>query len=104
MFRGAHRLMLMTMLIFTMPAAVASADEYPGKQKSTTCQACHGPSGLSANDHCPNLAHQKKDYLIEQLKRFRDGGRLDPLMSPMAKMLSDQDIADLAAYYAAGAP
>jgi cytochrome c553 len=46
------------------------------------------------------LAGQQEQYLIKQLEAFREGGRADPLMSPMAKALSDEDIEDLAAYYA----
>ena len=48
----------------------------------------------------PNLAAQKEGYLVSQLKAFRDGTRANPMMAPMAAALSDDDIADLAAYYA----
>ena len=48
----------------------------------------------------PNLAGQKEAYLVRQLLQFRDGTRKDPVMSAMAQPLSDQDILDLAAYYA----
>jgi cytochrome c553 len=47
----------------------------------------------------PNLAGQQQGYLVKQLKAFRDGSRSDPMMTPMAKPLTDGDIANLAAWY-----
>jgi cytochrome c553 len=47
----------------------------------------------------PNLAGQQPGYLVKQLRAFRDGTRSDPMMTPMATPLSDDDIANLAAYY-----
>jgi len=67
--------------------------------KAATCKACHGPAGVSANDLWPNLAGQKEGYIVKQLHAFREGSRVDPLMSPVSKMLSDDDIKQLAAYY-----
>lgn len=90
--------------IFMSAGLSAVAEPLPGKSKSTTCQACHGVKGVSSNDQWPNLAGQKQQYLIEQLKSFRSGVRDNSLMSPVAKMLTDEDIKDLAEYYAAGAP
>ena len=78
--------------------AAGNADA--GKSKAMTCQACHGANGISANDLWPNLAGQKAGYLVKQIKAFRDGQRQDPSMAPMVGSLSDQDIEDLAAYYA----
>jgi cytochrome c553 len=80
-------------------STVAAGDAAAGKAKTATCSACHGPEGISANDIWPNLAAQKPGYLVIQLKAFRDGGRSNPIMSPMAAALSDSDIEDLAAYY-----
>lgn len=78
----------------------AAADAAAGKTKSATCAACHGATGISTNDLWPNLAGQKEGYLVAQMKAFRDGNRANPMMAPMAAALSDEDIADLAAYYA----
>jgi cytochrome c553 len=87
-------------LISSLPiVSYAAGDAAAGKSKSTTCAACHGADGISATDIWPNLAGQKSGYLVKQMKAFRDGGRKDPSMSPMASQLSDEDIADLAAYY-----
>ena len=84
-------------LVLAAPAM--AADAAAGKSKSATCVACHGPAGVSVNPMWPNLAGQKDMYLAKQLKDFRDGKRNDPVMAPMAKALSDDDIANLAAYY-----
>ena len=76
-----------------------AGDAAAGKAKSMTCAACHGADGHSPNDLWPNLAGQKEGYIAKQLKAFRDGNRQDPMMAPMAKNLSDDDIANLAAYF-----
>lgn len=78
----------------------AGGDINAGKAKSATCAACHGVAGVSANPMWPNLAGQKEVYTVKQLKAFKDGSRKDPMMEPMAKPLSDADIANLAAYFA----
>lgn len=92
-----------TVVVATLVAATSQAmagDVAAGKQKSAACAGCHGPAGISNNEMWPNLAGQKEGYLIKQLKAFRDGTRSDPVMSGMAKPLSDEDIENLAAYYA----
>ncbi len=76
-----------------------AGDAAAGKSKAAACAACHGVAGISAMDIWPNLAGQKEGYLDKQLKAFRDGNRTDPVMGPMAKPLSDGEIADLAAYF-----
>ena len=80
--------------------AFAAGNADAGKAKSAVCAACHGAEGVSALEIYPNLAGQKEAYLASQLQHFRDGERENPIMAPMAKPLSDDDIADLAAYYA----
>ena len=79
--------------------SVQAADIEAGKLKSASCAGCHGSAGISNNPMWPNLAGQKPGYLAKQLKAFRDGTRSDPMMTPMAAPLSDDDIANLAAYY-----
>lgn len=78
----------------------AGGDIKAGKAKSAACAACHGVAGVSPNPMWPNLAGQKEIYLVKQMKAFKDGSRKDPMMGPMAKPLSDADMANLAAYYA----
>lgn len=76
-----------------------AADAGAGKAKAAVCAACHGASGVSMNPAWPNLAGQQDQYLIKQMKAFKDGTRMDPLMSSQATALSDADIANIAAYY-----
>lgn len=86
------------LLALSAPSLLAG-DAAAGKAKSVTCAACHGAEGISPMDLWPNLAGQKKGYLIKQMKAFRDGTRVEPSMSPMAKPLTDADIENLAEYY-----
>jgi cytochrome c553 len=85
-------------LVFSLSVAQAG-DIVAGQKKSEPCAACHGAVGISPNTSWPNLAGQQKAYLVKQLKEFRNGKRSDPWMSPMAKLLSDEDINDLAAFF-----
>ena len=86
-------------------AASAPADgAADGATKAAVCSACHGPNGNSTTPDWPNLAGQSERYVSQQLKFFKEGKRTNPVMAPMAAALSDQDIADLAAYYAAQKP
>ena len=79
---------------------IFAADIAAGKAKSVTCAACHGNNGISMIPMYPNLAGQKEQYLVLQMKAFRDGLRKNMTMSPMAAGLSDTDIANISAYYA----
>jgi cytochrome c553 len=84
---------------FYISGAQAAGDAEAGKQKSEPCAACHGVDGVSVNPAWPKLAGQGEKYLIGQLKLFKENVRINPLMNPQAANLSDQDMADLAAYY-----
>ena len=79
--------------------AVLAGDVDAGKAKAASCAGCHGATGISSNPMWPNLAGQQSGYLVKQMKAFRDGTRNDPMMSPMAKPLTDTDIDNIAAYY-----
>ena len=85
--------------VLLMGGAAVAGDIAAGKTKAASCAGCHGADGISANPLWPNLAGQKAPYLVKQLKAFRDGVRQDPMMSAMARPLSDADIENLAAYY-----
>lgn len=76
------------------------ADVAAGKKRAAVCFACHNQDGQSRNPAYPHLTGQQRVYLEKTLKDFRDGRRLDPTMSAMAKPLSDDDIRNIAAYYA----
>jgi len=88
---------LAVMAAFSMNAN--AADIAAGKAKAAVCAACHGANGISAIPMYPNLAGQKAQYTMKQLKDFKSGARKDPVMAPMAMPLSDADIANVAAYY-----
>ena len=92
-------LLIAAALLSVNATAVFAGDAAAGKSKAATCQACHGANGISPNDMWPNLAGQKAGYLMAQMKAFRDGQRTNPMMAPMVANLSDDDIANLAAYY-----
>lgn len=72
-----------------------------GKMKSATCAACHGVDGNSVTPDWPSLAGQHASYIVRQLKAFKSGDRVNVTMKPFADMLSDQDMADIAAYFSA---
>lgn len=63
------------------------------------CMGCHGPGGHSPNpDTFPKTAGREESYLVTQLKAFRAGDRTNPMMSPMAANLTDEEIGNLAAF------
>jgi len=81
--------------------ASAAGDAKAGKAKAVTCAGCHGANGNSANPAWPKLAGQNAGYIVKQLADLKAGKtRNDPLMGSQAASLSQQDMADLGAYYA----
>ena len=91
-------------LILIPAVSIAAGNIGAGKEKATTCIVCHGPEGNSSNPTWPNLAGQHAEYIEKQLQDFRSGRRKNDQMAPLAMPLSDQDIADLAVYYASLKP
>lgn len=81
--------------------AMADGDPQAGKDKALSCGACHGPVGVSMSPDFPHLAGQNERYLIKQLTDIQSGLRSIPLMTGQTDNLSEQDIADIAAFYAA---
>ena len=79
---------------------VSKGDAARGKEKVAVCTACHGEAGISPAPNWPVLAGQHKDYLVHSIKQYRDGGRKDPVMMGQVVNLTDQDIKDIAAFYA----
>ena len=84
-------------------AAKAGSAE-AGATKATTCIACHGVNGNSVNPEWPSLAGQSAAYIREQLNLFHNGKRSNAVMGAQAVALTDDDIADLSAYFAAQTP
>ena len=87
-------------IVMLATAAQAAGDAAAGRRKALACQTCHGLDGLSKRPEAPNLAGQSEPYLAKALDDYRKGIRRNDMMSLVAPALSDQDIADLAAYYA----
>jgi cytochrome c553 len=83
------------------PTAHAAGSVSAGRQKATQCQTCHGLDGLSKIPDSPNIAGSPEQYLARQLNAFRKGERKNEMMSVVAQQLSEKDVDDLAAYYAA---
>jgi cytochrome c553 len=92
-------LFVLTTALIISSSSVLAGDAAAGKAKAAMCASCHGATGISMSPLWPNLAGQKEQYLIKQIKAFRDGTRQDPMMAPMVAALSDTDIENLAAYY-----
>ncbi len=93
-------------LAFGLAAAVAladtaaAADPVAGRALAKRCAPCHGIDGIAKQPHVPHIAGESVIYLTKQLKGFRSGERRNEQMSLMAQPLTDQEIADLVAWYA----
>ena len=87
------------MALLSNQALAGDADA--GAEKAATCAACHGQDGNSVNPQWPSLAGQNESYLAATLQAFKDGTRSDVLMGSQATALSEQDMADLGAYFSA---
>lgn len=93
---------MMSSLAFSSAAVAAGGDAEAGADKIAVCAACHGKDGIATANIYPNLAGQSADYLESSMKAYREGqrkGGMSAVMTPQATSLSDQDIADIAAYY-----
>jgi cytochrome c553 len=90
-----------SILLSTTSPAFAAGNVAAGRQKAMACQTCHGLDGLSKLPDAPNIAGSPEGYLVKSLNAFRKGERKNDMMSIVVQPLSDQDVADLAAYYAA---
>lgn len=86
--------------MFTLGPTALAGDARAGRQTAIVCQACHGLDGLSKNPEAPNLAGQLETYLVKTLNDYRSGARKNDSMNIVARDLKDEDIANVAAYYA----
>ena len=89
----------MVAVTLSMSQLVMAGDAEAGKAKSQACVSCHGMNGKSTNPNNPNLAGQKKAYLVKAMKAYKDGKRQDPMMSSLMAGLSDADMENLAEFY-----
>ncbi len=76
-----------------------AGDAAAGKQKAAMCAVCHGLNGIAKNPDAPNLAGDNANYIMKQLHAFKNGDRKDPQMSIIAGSLTEEDIANVAAWY-----
>jgi cytochrome c553 len=84
--------------------SASAGDAAIGAQKAAVCGACHGITGSSVNPEWPNLAGQGEAYVVAQLQSFQQGARSNPLMTPMAVPLKEEDMKDLGAHFAQQTP
>lgn len=93
-------LIVVTLLsVFGIGTAIAGGDAAAGEGKSGTCAGCHGADGMGAGDN-PKIVGLEEDYFVQQLVAYKTGQREHSMMQMFAGQLSDEDMADLAAYYA----
>ena len=93
--RGAAAAAIAAMLLLAVPAA--RAEDAP--EKAQACAGCHGDDGNSPAPNIPSLAGQQAQYLATQLYLFREGGRKNELMAPVAAELTNQDMNTIAAWF-----
>jgi cytochrome c553 len=77
-----------------------SGDPVAGREKSQLCQGCHGEEGISIEGLIPKLAGQYGKYISKELRNYQAGTRSHQIMNAMAATISDDDLADIAAYFA----
>lgn len=87
------------LLLALLSHAAMAQDISAGRLKARRCAGCHGQLGIAVAPNAPNLAGETSLYVAMQLKAFRNGDRTHDQMSIVAKKLSDEDIADLAAWF-----
>ncbi len=88
-----------TLLLSQVGYTAGPGDAAAGEAKSASCAACHGPTGNGDNPTFPILAGQYRDYLVQALTDYKNGGRNNAIMKGFATGLSKEDILDLAAFY-----
>jgi cytochrome c553 len=93
-----YRLNILCALVFFI-VGPASADDNLLPNSAMICTTCHGIDGISIIGTYPNLRGQKEKYLIKQITDFKSGVRVDPLMSPMASLLLEKDMAAVVKYF-----
>jgi len=92
--------LLVAPLVLGSAVSYAGGDAANGEELAATCAACHGADGNSTIETNPKLAGQYESYLVRALQDYRSGARESAIMAGFAAALSDQDIRDLAAWFA----
>ena len=93
-------LITLALVLGASAPVLAGGNAEAGKGKSATCAGCHGADGNSPAPSFPKLAGQHEDYMYHSLKDYKSGKRKNPIMEGQVATLSDQDMKDLAAYFA----
>ncbi|MFP4207751.1 MAG: c-type cytochrome [Wenzhouxiangella sp.] len=94
-------IVLFTALVLLAGTPALAGDPVRGRELSAVCQSCHGEDGnLALQEDYPLIGGQHFDYLVQALRAYRSGDRDNAIMAGFARDLSDQDIRDLAAWYA----
>jgi cytochrome c553 len=104
--KSTTRWVFLLLAVTAAPLALAKGTADAGATKATTCVACHGPNGNSANPLWPSLAGQNVVYLLSQLKSFKSNARVNSqgVMPGLVAPLSEQDLEDLATYFSVQTP
>jgi cytochrome c553 len=95
--------LILIISLLSVSSVLNAADIKAGKTKAILCAACHGTDGIATQPIYPNLAGQNEPYLASSLKAYRDkqrSGGLASIMQMQAAKLTDEDIGNLAAYFA----
>ena len=98
-----RNLLIILSLALGLAHSAVAGDAAAGKNQTMVCGACHGADGNSAAPTFPKLAGQGEKYLVKQLRDIRDGARPVPTMAGQLTGKSDEDLADIAAFYASQA-
>ena len=94
-----HYLTIISLFMLVSSNSYAG-DPAKGKALSQTCAACHNVDGNSLNPVWPKIAGQHAEYIVKQLQDFKEGKRVNLQMAPMVASLSEQDMDDIATYFA----
>ncbi len=92
---------LLIPMVTLLAVPTGAGNPKAGKAKARACVTCHELDGSSQRPDAPHIGGQVEPYLVEQLRRYKNGKRRHPVMGIVAQGLSDQDIEDLAAWFAA---
>ena len=94
-------LLIITLGVASLLSASSFADNIKaGEKLSETCVACHGVNGAQPISNYPILAGQHKDYLYKTMVDYQDGSRYSPVMAPLVSEFTDEDLRNIAAYFA----
>lgn len=97
--RPALSIAILLLPLLILPSLAFPADPAAGRKLAGQCKICHGLDGIAKIPIAPNLAGESQIYIQKQLKAFRSGKREHEMMTVVARDLTDQQIADVAAWY-----